>query len=69
MKRLQQTKYFQARKLKVVRVFDTNIRPCLPLKGLWLEQAGFAIGARVCVKVEWRRLTITWLDGPESERK
>jgi len=62
----KETKRFQDRRLKVVRAFGRELRPCLPLKGLWLAQAGFAIGSRVRVEVEFRRLTITLLDSPEE---
>ncbi|MGH8259022.1 MAG: SymE family type I addiction module toxin [Steroidobacteraceae bacterium] len=33
-------------------------RPSLPLRGYWLERAGFAVGAHVRVQVSRRRLVI-----------
>ncbi|WP_309568772.1 SymE family type I addiction module toxin [Paraburkholderia sp. BL6669N2] len=33
--------------------------PWIRLSGRWLEQAGFVISARICVKVERGRLVIT----------
>jgi len=69
------TKHYRDRKLKVVRAFGREPRPCLPLKGHWLAQVGFQIGAHVHVKVEWQRLTITVIEegganteNPESHK-
>lgn len=36
---------------------------CLPLKGRWLERAGFVIGERVRVCVRHKRLVITVVEG------
>ena len=58
----QDTKHYRDRKLKVVRAFGRILRPFLPLKGQWLAEVGFYIGARAHVKVEWQRLTITLID-------
>lgn len=58
----KETKHFRDRRLKVVRAFGRELRPCLPLKGLWLAEAGFVIGEQVRVQVELHRLTITLLD-------
>ncbi len=45
--------------LKVVRFFSVRPMACLPLKGRWLEWAGFVIGERVQVCVRHKHLVIT----------
>lgn len=47
------------RTLKVVRHFSIKPTACLPLKGRWLERAGFVTGNRVQVRVQHKRLVIT----------
>jgi hypothetical protein len=40
--------------------------PFLRLQGRWLDQAGFAIGTDVCVRVERGRLVLEVID-PQAE--
>ncbi len=51
------------RTLKVVRHFSIKPMACLPLKGRWLERAGFVTGNRVQVRVQHKRLVITVVEG------
>jgi len=46
------------RSLKIVYSFSTTPKALLPLKGNWLEQAGFSIGMRVDVIVRQQCLVI-----------
>jgi hypothetical protein len=55
------------RNLKVVRSFGNKSVPYLPLKGRWLEQAGFAVGMRVDVIVVPDCLIIMPAKGPTRE--
>lgn len=54
--------------LRVVRFFEVKTKPYLPLKGIWLERAGFVIGTRVLVRVDLKRLIITTLDVEDAEK-
>lgn len=47
------------RTMKVVRYFSVKPMACLPLKGRWLERAGFVTGNQVRVCVQHKRLVIT----------
>jgi hypothetical protein len=53
---------FKDRKLKIIKSFSTNPTAGLLLKGRWLEQAGFAIGDRVRVQIQNKRLVVTVLE-------
>lgn len=46
------------RELKIVKSFSSNPTALLPLKGRWLEQAGFNIGMRVQVIVREQCLVV-----------
>lgn len=53
----------EERSLKVVRSFAAKPMACLPLKGRWLERAGFVTGERVRVSVRHRLLVIVVEEG------
>lgn len=46
------------RNLKVVRAVSVKHMPYLPLKGRWLERAGFSVGMRVDVLVKEQCLIV-----------
>lgn len=56
-----------ARNLKVVRAVSAKHMPYLPLKGRWLERAGFSVGMRVDVLVNEQCLIV--LPSNSSEKK
>lgn len=48
----------RTRRLKISRSFSRRPKPFLPLRGDWLESAGFAIGMQVQVIVREQCLVI-----------
>ncbi|MFI0416571.1 MAG: SymE family type I addiction module toxin [Candidatus Thiodiazotropha sp.] len=57
--------YKQSRKLTVVRHFTQKPVASLPLKGRWLEEAGFKVGSQVNVIVRKGCLVILASDASE----
>lgn len=56
----------ESRSLKVVQHFSNKPVAHLPLKGVWLEEAGFKIGTRVNVVVRKGCLVILPAEAPEG---
>jgi hypothetical protein len=49
---------YPTRHLKIVKSFSSNPTAFLPLKGRWLERAGFNIGMRVQIVVRKQCLIV-----------
>jgi hypothetical protein len=57
------------RSLKIVRSFSAKHLPHLPLKGRWLERAGFTVGMRVEVLVKDQCLIVVPSEPLEKKGK